>query len=55
MQFSGIHILAISLVIFGLIWSARLIYKYTKKYENAELFWVVWILVMVLIVGNKFI
>jgi len=55
MQYDIINILAASFVIFGLMWSGRLIYKFTKKYEQVELFWIVWLLVIVLIVGNKFI
>jgi hypothetical protein len=52
---NAVNIIAISTVIFCLIWSGRLIYKYKKKYEQVELFWVAWILVIAVIVGNKFI
>ena len=52
---SAVNVIAISIVLFCLIWSGRLIHKYKKKYEQVELFWIAWILVIAVIVGDKFI
>jgi len=54
LKYDATHIVAISVVMFGLIFSGLLIKKYTGRYENVEILWVVWWFIIVLIIGLKF-
>lgn len=55
LQYDITHIAGLIIAIFGLIISGILIRKFTKKYENTEILWIPWWLVISLVVGNKFI
>ena len=54
MNFDLVHVLGAAVTVFGLIWSGLLILKFTKRYEQLEIFWVPWWMVITLIVGVKF-
>ena len=55
LQFSIVHIIGVSVAVFGLIASGLLIKRYCRKYQNMEIFWVPWWLVITLIMGVKFV
>jgi hypothetical protein len=50
-----VHIIGVGIFIFSLIFSGVLIKIYTRKYENVEIFWIPWLFVIGLVMGNKFI
>jgi hypothetical protein len=49
------HILGFSIALLALIISALLIVKLSKKYEQIEIFWIPFCLVIAFVLGNKFI
>lgn len=55
LSYSIVHIIGISIAIFALLYSGVLIRRYCRKWENVELFWIAWLLVVTLVLGNKFI
>jgi len=55
MRYPVFHIIGISIAIFGLVFSGILIKKYSKEFDHAVLFWILWWLALSLIVGYNFI
>ena len=55
LQYSATHIIGLSITVFAMIVSALLICKLKRKYEQMEIFWIPWCLVVALVIGNKFI
>ncbi len=55
LQYSITHILGFSLFLFSMIYTGILIRKFTKKYDQMEIFWIPWWLVIGFIMGSKFI
>ena len=54
LQYDITHILGVIVSAAGLIASGALIRRYCRKYQNMEIFWVPWWLVISLIMGVKF-
>lgn len=55
LKYDIVHIIGVSIFVFALIFSGILIKKYTGKYHNTEILWVPWWLVIMFIMGSKFI
>ncbi len=48
------HIIGFSIAIFAMIMAAIMIKKFTKKYENMEIFWVPFFMIIGFVFGGKF-
>jgi len=55
MQYELVHIIGISFSILFWILSALLIIRFSSYFEEVQLFWIPWLLVAALVLGNKFI
>ena len=55
LQYDITHLAGILIAIISLVLAGLMIRKYSRKYENVEIMWAIWWLVISLVVGNKFI